>query len=216
VLLLEAWQPHAGAIAAADLALCITSRITTDATCRLGGGAGHRGGHAALARLHLGLPGAQTPGTLSFFQALLFRFCVPLIHRAIACQEELRGEPNATRRLLRSVDPTSALAAVQVADCGVFVLGEVAGVAGRTTLLGALGEWYCVASATASWALPARRAADAGREWAAEARAVADRLRDTATRAARDAAADAKGWAARAQQAAEEVRDDAERKMSGR
>jgi hypothetical protein len=114
------------------------------------------------------------------------------------------------------VDPTSALAAVQVVDCGVFVLGEVAGVAGRTTLLGALGEWYCVASATASWALPARRAADAGREWAAEARAVADRLRDTATRAARDAAADAKGWAARAQQAAEEVRDDAERKMSGR
>ena len=112
------------------------------------------------------------------------------------------------------MDPTSALAAVQVLDCGLFVLGEVSGVAGRTTLLGALGEWYCVASATASWALPARRAADAGREWAAEVRAAADRARDAAARAARDAAADARGWAARAKRAAEEAREDAERTIS--
>ena len=61
------------------------------------------------------------------------------------------------------MDPTASLAAVQVMDCGVFLLGDVTFLNEKTTLVGALGEWYVLASATSSWALPARRAAEASR-----------------------------------------------------
>ncbi len=100
---------------------------------------------------------------------------------------DLAQEPSATKRLFRSVDPTSALAAVQVMDCGCFLIGEVSFVNERTTLVGALGEWYVVAEATQSWALPMRRAAEAGKEWAEEARRSADKAREGAASAAKDA-----------------------------
>jgi hypothetical protein len=88
------------------------------------------------------------------------------------------------------VDPTTSLASVSVLDCAAFLLGEVTFVNERVTLIGALGEWYVIANATSSWALPARRAADAGAEWAAEARRAADKARDGAEARARDALRD--------------------------
>jgi hypothetical protein len=90
------------------------------------------------------------------------------------------------------VDPTTTLASVSVLDCAAFLMAEVTFVNERVTLIGALGEWYVVANATSSWALPtARRAADAGAEWAAAARGAAEAARAGAERSAKEAARDA-------------------------
>lgn len=90
------------------------------------------------------------------------------------------SEPSAARRLLRAVDPSTSVASVSVLDCKAFALAEVQYLNERLTLLGIFGDWFTLASATSSVALPATRALQAANDWAREAAAGARRAAESA------------------------------------